>query len=129
MLNKLIRIKNIIIAFFLALFIVFWTLTLVLGNTNLDKVILLVLAWVIPIIVYIGVRVMYKSAVATTSLKEMRIIIWVSLIGATIFWGTMIFEYITNFPNGLTIGFCVSEAFISATLDGSKKLIEKEPKE
>ena len=93
MLSKLIKMKNIIIAFLLVLFLAFWIITLVLCNLNLmDKVILLVLSVIIPIAVYIGVRVMYKSVVATVSLSEMRIIIWVSLIGATVFWGSMIFE-------------------------------------
>ena len=127
MLNKLVRIKNLIIAVFLIVFLVFWTFTLLFCNANQpDKVILLIVSIVVPLIVYVVLRVMCKYVVKCSILKEMKTFIFVALSLATVFWILMIVEYITVFPNGMTGGFGSSQAFIAAVLEGTKQLIEKE---
>lgn len=127
MLNKLVRMKHLILIVFAALLLTLWTLALIFGNGE-DKVMVLVLSLAIPFMIYGFVRLMYKIVSVNASFKALRFFYYFFLACGLLGMAMMVVEFITRFPNGLspTLGAC--EAMIIATLDCAKKTIEAENK-
>ena len=125
MLNKLIQKKNLILIVYAVVLLAFWTVALILGNSE-DKVMVLILSLIIPFVVYGFVRLMYKIVSINASLKVMRFFYYFFLIGGLLGTVMMFVEFVAGFPNGLspTLGAC--GALIIATLDSAKKNIEIE---
>ena len=127
MLTKLIQKKNLILIIYATVFLVFWTLALIFGNSE-DKLMLLILSLIIPFVVYGFVRIMYKVVSINASLKYMRFGYYFFLAVASFATVMMIVEFIGGFPNGLspTLGAC--GAMIIASLDSAKKMFENNEK-
>ncbi len=121
--NKLIKNKNIILIVFIIVFFVPWTLTLIFSN-GADKVELLILSLIMPLVVYGFMRLNYKIMKSNASDKIMRIFYYFFLINGALILISMIVEFIKRFPNGFTIAFGVCQAVIIATIDDAKKNIK-----
>ena len=120
MLNKIIQKKNLILIVYAVVLLAFWTVALILGNSE-DKVMVLILSLIIPFVVYGFVRLMYKVVSINASFKAMCFFYYFFLIGGLLGTVMMFVEFVAGFPNGLspTLGAC--GALILATLDSATK--------
>ena len=127
MIQKLIPKKNLILIIYAAVLLVSWILALIFGNRE-DKLMVLILSLIIPLVVYGFVRLMYKVVHINASSKVMSFFYYFFLVGGLLGTVMMLVEFIGGFPNGLspTLGAC--GAMIIATLDSAKKTIEFESK-
>ena len=127
MLTKLVEKKNLILIIYTAILLVFWTLALIFHNRE-DKLAVLILSLIIPFVIYVFVRLMYKIVSKNASFKAMCFFYYFFLIMGLLGMVMMPVEFIGGFPNGFSpvIGSC--GALIVATLDSAKKSIEIENK-
>ncbi len=123
MLKKLVKNKIVLFVFLSVLWLELWVLTLIFGNGE-DKVIVLVLSAVLPLITYGFARLIFKIVRINASLKHMRVFAYFFLFMGAISMVTMIVEFVLGFPNGLspTLSACIG--LIMATLDDAKKDFE-----
>lgn len=128
MLKSLVRIRRVVLIACVALFACLWALSLVYGDAE-DKVGVLILSAVIPLIVYAFIQITYRIVSINAPFRVMKIYFWLFIIGG--FGGTVLtfISFIVGFPNGLTIGLGASLAFIMATLDYAKRAFDKEEKD
>ncbi|MBQ2781452.1 MAG: hypothetical protein IJF42_07870 [Clostridia bacterium] len=127
MLKKLVAKKSLILIIYAVVLLAFWTVALIVGNTE-DKVKVLILSLVIPFAIYGFARLMYKVVSIRASFKTMSFFYYFFLTGGLLGTVMMLVEFVGGFPNGLspTLGAC--GALIVATLDSAKKNIEIESK-
>ena len=128
MLNKLIQKKNIVLIVCAAVLLILWTLTLILGNGE-DKVMVLVLSLVLPLVIYGFVRLMFKIVRINAPLKFIKFGIFFFLIMGALGVVMDIIHFITGFPNGLSPTLATCLGLIIAVLDEAKKNIEIENKQ
>ena len=120
MLNKLIEKKNVIVITFSALFLAQWILTLLFMDRE-DKVMLLILSAVLPVVIYGWMRLLYIIIGMYAPQSYMRFFIYAFL---TMFFAAAVVltvQFIAGFPDGFAIAFGISEACIIATLDEANK--------
>ena len=127
MLNKIIQKKNLILIIYAVVFLAFWIVSLIFHNRE-DKLMVLILSFVIPFVVYGFVRLMCKVVNINASFKAMSFFYYFFLVGGLLGTVMMIVEFIGGFPNGLSPMLGACGAFIIATLDSAKKNIESKPK-
>ena len=127
MIQKMITRKNLILIIYAAVLLVSWILALIFGNRE-DKLMVLILSLIIPLVVYGFVRLMYKVVHINASPNVMSFFYYLFLVGGLLGTVMMLVEFIGGFPNGLspTLGAC--GAMMIATLDSAKKTIEFESK-
>ena len=127
MIQKLITRKNLMLIIYAAVLLVSWILALIFGN-RADKLMVLILSLIIPLVVYGFVRLMYKVVHINASPKVMSFFYYFFLVGGLLGPVMMFVEFIGGFPNGLspTLGAC--GAMIIATLDSAKKTFESADK-
>lgn len=123
MLNKLIQKKTSIFIIYAVMLFVFCMVTLIFGNRE-DKLIVLVLSFIIPVVVYGFVRLMYKIVSINASVNVMRFFYYFFLIGGLLGAAMMFVEFIYGFPNGLSPAFGTCGSLLIATLDSAKKQFE-----
>lgn len=120
MIKSLIQKRNLILIIFVSVLLALCIVTLVFGNTD-DKVIVVILSFIVPSIIYGFIRLIYKIIRITASLKSMAFFYAIFLFFGAFGIIMMLIEYITWFPNGLTIGLGSSQAIFIAALDEIKK--------
>ena len=127
MLNKLVQKKNIVLIVCAAILLILWTLALIFGNGE-DKVMVLVLSWVLPLVIYGFVRLMFKIVRINAPLKFIKFGIYFFLIMGVLGVVMDIIHFITGFPNNLSPTFAACLGLIIAALDEAKKNTEIENK-
>ena len=120
MLNKLAQKKNIVLIVCAAILLILWTLTLIFGNGE-DKVMVLVLSLILPLVIYGFVRLMFKIVRINAPLKFIKFGIYFFLIMGTLGVVMDIIHFITGFPNGLSPTLAACLGLIIAVLDGVNK--------
>ena len=120
MLNKLIQKKNLILIIYTAILLALWTLTLILGNAE-DKLVVLISSLIVPVVVYMFVRLMYKIINVRASIKVMQFFYWFFLIAGLLCTVLLFSDFFTEFPNGFSMTSGTGLALIMATLDSAKK--------
>ena len=128
MLNKNSPKKKIVLIICAAVFLILWTLTLILGNGE-DKVTVLVLSLVLPLVIYGFVRLMFKIVRINAPLKFIKFGIYFFLIMGALGVVMDIIHFITGFPNGLSPTLTACLGLIIAVLDEAKKNTEIENKQ
>ena len=127
MIQKLITRKNLMLIIYAAVLLVSWILALIFGNRE-DKLMVLILSLIIPLVVYGFVRLMYKVVHINASPKMMSFFYYFFLVGGLIGTVMMLVEFIGGFPNGLSPALGACGAMIIATLDSAKKTFESADK-
>ncbi len=127
MLNKLAQKKNIVLIVCAAILLILWTLTLIFG-TGEDKVMVLVLSLILPLVIYGFVRLMFKIVRINAPLKFMKFGVYFFLIMGALGVVMDIIHFITGFPNGLSPTLAACLGLIIAVLDEAKKNTEIENK-
>ena len=127
MLNKLIQKKNIVLIVCAAVLLILWTLYLIFGSGE-DKVMVLVLSLILPIVIYGFVRLMFKVVRINAPLKFIKFGIYFFLIMGVLGVVMDIIHFITGFPNSLSPTLSACLGLIIAVLDEAKKNIEIENK-
>ena len=127
MLNKLAQKKNIVLIVCAAILLILWTLTLIFGNGE-DKVMVLVLSLILPLVIYGFVRLMFKIVRINAPLKFMKFGVYFFLIMGALGVVMDIIRFITGFPNGLSPTLAACLGLIIAVLNEAKKNTEIENK-
>ena len=120
MLNKLAQKKNIVLIVCAAILLILWTLTLIFGNGE-DKVMVLVLSLILPLVIYGFVRLMFKIVRINAPLKFIKFGIYFFLIMGALGVVMDIIHFIIGFPNGLSPTLAACLGLIIAVLDGVNK--------
>ncbi len=121
MLDKIIQKRNIILIISAVLLATLWALTLIFGNGE-DKITVLVLSLVLPLVSYGFMMLMSKVVLTGASLGYAKFIVCFFLIGGALGAVAFSVNFVTGFPNGLspTLGGCLG--LIVGALDGAKKI-------
>lgn len=126
MLKNLVKKRNLILAIFTGVLTLMWILFLVLGDYP-DKVTLLVIAPILPIMIYLFVRVMFIVIGKNASVKVIKIYVCFFLI-AGVFGGIVsIVEFLTGFPNDFSPTIAACMGLVVGILDVAKKYIDTDP--
>ena len=128
MLNKLVQNKKVIFIACVAVLLVLWTLTLILGNRE-DKIMVLVLSLVLPFIIYGFVRLMFKVVRIHAPLKFIKFGVYFFLIMGVLGVVIDVVHFIIGFPNGLSPTLTACLGLIIAVLDEAKKKIDIDGKQ
>ena len=128
MLNKLVKKKNVVLIVCAAVLLILWTLTLIFGNGE-DKVMVLVLSLILPLVIYGFVRLMFKIIRINAPLKFMKFGVYFFLIMGALGVVMDIIHFITGFPNSLSPTLAACLGLIIAVLDEAKKNNELENKQ
>ena len=128
MLNKLVQKKNVVLIVCAAVLLILWMLTLIFGNGE-DKVRVLVLALVLPFVIYGFGRLMFKIVRITAPLKFIKFGICFFLIVSVFTVVMNVVYFITAFPNGFSPVLTAYLGMIIAMLDEAKKNIDIEGKQ
>ena len=128
MLNKLAQKKNIVLIVCAAILLILWTLTLIFGNGE-DKVMVLVLSLILPLVIYGFVRLMFKIVRINAPLNFIKFGVYFFFIMGVLGVVMDIIHFITGFPNGLSPTLAACLGLIIAVLDEAKKNIEIENKQ
>ena len=128
MLNKLVEKKTIILIVCVAALLILWTLTLIFGNEE-DKIMVLVLSLILPVIIYGFVRLMFKVVRINAPLKLIKFGIYFFLIMGALGVVMDVIYFISGFPNGLSPTLTACLSLIIAALDEAKKNTEIENKQ
>ena len=120
MLNRMIQKKNLILIIYTAILLALWSLTLILGNAE-DKLIVLISSLIVPVVVYMFVRLMYKIINVRATIKVMQFFYWFFLIGGLLCTVLLFSDFFARFPNGFSMTSGTGLALIMATLDSAKK--------
>ena len=127
MIQKLIPKKNLISIIYATVLLMSWILALIFGNRE-DKLMVLILSLIIPLVVYGFVRLMYKVVHINASRKAMSFFYYFFLVVGLLGTVMMLVEFIGGFPNGLSPALGACGAMIIATLDSAKKTFESADK-
>ncbi len=122
MLEKLVNKRNLILLVFAGILFVFWLLFLIFGNSE-DKIQLLILTPILPVVVYGFLRLGFKLVRINASAGFLNFAVWFFLITGTLALVMSVNHFITEFPNGLSPAFGVVLSLIIAMLDEAKKNI------
>lgn len=128
MLNKLVQWKIVILIVCTAVIIILWMLTLIFGNGE-DKIKVLVLSLVLPLMIYGFARLMFRTVRIASLLKYIKTGIYFFLIMGVFGVVMFVIYFITGFPNGLSPSLTACLGLIMAVLDEAKKNIEVENKQ
>ncbi len=121
MLNKLSKHNKLITCILASAFLVLFLLTLIFTKAD-GKLRFLVLSLVIPVVVYVFMRLAYKVVFAYATYELARIFIWFFIIGGTIMTVSDTLKCIIDFPNDLSFTLGASMAVIIASLGEAKQL-------
>ena len=127
MLNKIVQKKKTILIGCIAILLILWTLTLIYGNSE-DKIMILILSLILPLVVYGFGRLMFKVVRITAPLKFIKFGIYFFLIFSMFSLVTGMAYFITDFPNGFSPVLTAFLGMIVAMLDEAKKNIDIEEK-
>lgn len=128
MINKFVQRKNVILMGCAAVLLILWTLTLIFGNRE-DKIMVLVLSLVLPLVIYGFVRLMFKVVRINAPLKFIKFGSYFFLIMGVLGVVMDVVYFLTDFPNGLSPTLTACLGLIFAVLDEAKKNINIEGKQ
>ena len=128
MLNKVAQKKNFVLIACATVLLILWTLTLIFGNGE-DKIMVLVLSLILPIVICGFVRLMFKVVRINAPLKFIKFGVCFFLIMGALGVVMDVIHFITGFPNGLSPTLAACLGLIIAMLDEAKKNTEIENKQ
>jgi len=128
MLKKLVDKRNLILIILAGILFIMWLLFLILGDYS-DKVTLLVITPILPIVIYAFVRVMFIVIGKNASTKVMAMYVYFFLVAGLLGSVVSIVEFFTGFPDAFSpaIGGCIG--LVIGILDVAKKHIETNSEE
>ena len=122
MLNKFSQKRNVFLFVGIIISIVLWILTLIYGNSE-DKIRLIIMSLILPIIVYGFVRLMFKLIRINAPLGFIKLAIWFYLIFGILGMFINLINFIIGFPNGFSLTFTLCLSLVTGVFDEAKKNI------